>query len=144
MLLPVSVYLIPLFDFITVPLSLPLHLYFAVWRTRCSCPCLPLWELSCTAYMAAFLYLRGLYMWLSFLCLSCFYLSFTCCFSPLNPFLATMSFEGYFHVSFLLSSFFPVRFFFFFSPTVFVPGLFWCNFLNRVTTAGFVADQLIM
>ena len=29
-----------------------------------------------------------------------------------------------------------------FSPTVFVPGLFWCNFLYLVTTAGFVADRL--
>ena len=29
-------------------------------------------------------------------------------------------------------------------PTVFVPDLFWCNFLYLVTTAGFVADQLIM
>ena len=28
--------------------------------------------------------------------------------------------------------------------TVFVPDLFWCNFLYLVTTAGFVADQLIM
>ena len=31
-----------------------------------------------------------------------------------------------------------------FSPTVIVPGLFWCNFLYLVTTAGFVADQLII
>ena len=30
-----------------------------------------------------------------------------------------------------------------FSPTVFVPGLFWCNFLYLVTTAGIVADQLM-
>ena len=29
-------------------------------------------------------------------------------------------------------------------PVVFVPDLFWCNFLYLVTTAGFVADQLIM
>ena len=43
MLLPVSVYLIPLFGFIVVPLSLLLHFYFAVWRTRCPCPCLPIW-----------------------------------------------------------------------------------------------------
>ena len=33
---------------------------------------------------------------------------------------------------------------FLFRPTVFVPNLFWCNFLYLVTTAGFVADQLIM
>ena len=37
-----------------------------------------------------------------------------------------------------------VCFLFFFFPTVFVPDLFWCNFLYLVTTAGFVADQLIM
>ena len=37
--LPLSV-----FDFIAVPLSLLLRfLYFAVWRTCCSCPCLPVW-----------------------------------------------------------------------------------------------------
>ena len=29
-------------------------------------------------------------------------------------------------------------------PDVFVPDLFWCNFLYIVTTAGFVAGQLIM
>ena len=29
-------------------------------------------------------------------------------------------------------------------PTVFVPDLLWCNFLYLVTTAGFVAGQLIM
>ena len=34
--------------------------------------------------------------------------------------------------------------FLFFFPTVLVPDLFWCNFLYLVTTAGFVADQLIM
>ena len=34
--------LIPLFDLIAVPLSLLLHFYFAVWRTRCPCPCLPI------------------------------------------------------------------------------------------------------
>ena len=50
----------------------------------------------------------------------------------MSPFLATMSFAGYFHVRFLLSAFFP---------TVFVPGLIWCNSLYLVTTAGLVADQ---
>ena len=34
--------------------------------------------------------------------------------------------------------------FLFFFPTVFVPDLFWCNFLYLVTITGFVADQLIM
>ena len=37
-----------------------------------------------------------------------------------------------------------VCFLFFSFPTVFVPNLFWCNLLYLVTTAGFVADQLIM
>ena len=38
----------------------------------------------------------------------------------------------------------PSACFLFFFPTVSVPDLFWCNFLYLVTTAGFVADQLIM
>ena len=62
-------------------------------------------------------------------------------------FLAMMSFAGYFHARFLRSAFFPVClscFFLLFFPTVFVPDLFWCNFLYLVTTAGFVADQLII
>ena len=37
-----------------------------------------------------------------------------------------------------------VCFLFFSFPTVFVPDFFGCNFLYLVTTAGFVADQLIM
>ena len=37
-----------------------------------------------------------------------------------------------------------VCFLFFSFPTVFVPNLFWCKFLYLVTTAGFVADQVIM
>ena len=43
------------------------------------------------------------------------------------------------HASFCLLSFL-----FFSFSTVFVPNLFWCDFLYLVTTAGFVADQLIM
>ena len=43
---------------------------------------------------------------------------------------------GYFHARFLLSAFFS------FFPTVFVPDLYWCNFLYLATTAGFVTDQL--
>ena len=68
-------------------------------------------------------------------------------FSLLNPFLAMVFFAGYFHARFLLSSFFPIclsYFVLFCFPTVFVPDLFWCNLLYLVTTAGFVADQLIM
>ena len=37
-----------------------------------------------------------------------------------------------------------VCFLFFSFPTVFVPNLFWFSLLYLVTTAGFVADQLIM
>ena len=48
MLLPVYVYLIPLFDLIAVLLSLLLHFNFAVWRTCSPCPCF-LSGLSCTA-----------------------------------------------------------------------------------------------
>ena len=63
---------------------------------------------------------------------------FSLVFPLLNPFLAMMSSAGYFHARFLLPAFF------YFFPTVSVPDLFWCNFLHLVTTAGFVADQLIM
>ena len=80
-------------------------------------------------------------MWLSFVSLC---LSFVSWFSLLSPSLATMSFAGYFLVRFLLllSSLFVS--FVLFSLTVFVPGLFWCNSFYLGTTAGFVADQLIM
>ena len=83
-------------------------------------------------YLVAFLALRILYV----VALVCFVLFLV--FPLLNPFPAMMSSAGYFHARFLLSAFF------FFFPTVFVPDLFWCNFLYLVTTAGFVADQLIM
>ena len=63
--------------------------------------------LSCTAYMVTFLALRVFYVVV--LCLFCFRLSFVSWFSLLNPFLATMSFAGYFHARFLLSNtLFPV------------------------------------
>ena len=74
-------------------------------------------------------------------------------FPLLNPFLAMTSSAGYFHARFLLSAFFPVclanlylliLFYFICFPTAFVPDLFWCNFLYLMTTAGFVADKLIM
>ena len=42
------------------------------------------------------------------------------------------------------ASFCLLSFLFFSFPTVFASNLFWCNFLYLVTTAGFVADQLIM
>ena len=78
-----------------------------------------------------------------FVLLSSVYFAFVSWFSLLNPFLETMSFAGYFHARVLLSVFFPVFCCCCFSPTVFVPALFWCNFLYLVTTAGFVADQLM-
>ena len=82
------------------------------------------------------------YMWLSII-----YFAFFSWLSLLSPFLAMMmSFAGYSHARVLLSAFFPVCLscFVLFFPTVFVPDLFWCNFLYLVTTAGFVAGQLIM
>ena len=42
------------------------------------------------------------------------------------------------------ASFCLLSFLFFSFPTVFAPNLVWCNFLYLVTTAGLVADQLIM
>ena len=74
--------------------------------------------------------------------LSCFRfcLSFVAWFLLLSPFLATMFFAGYFHVRFVLSAFFPIFCFDFFSSTVLVSGLFWCNSIYLVTTAGLVAD----
>ena len=81
-------------------------------------------------YMVAFLALRILYV----VALVC-----SLIFPHLNPFRAMMSSAGYFHARFLLSALF-----YFFPTTVFVPDLFWCNFLYLVTTAGFIADQLIM
>ena len=60
--------------------------------------------------------------------------------------MAMMSLEDYFHARFLLSAFFPVclSYFVLFLPTVFAPDFFLCNFLYLVTTAGFVADELII
>ena len=83
-------------------------------------------------YMVAFLALRILYV----VALVCFVFC-SLLFPLLTTFLAMMSSAGYFHARFLLSVFF-------FFPTVPVPDLCWCNFLYLVTTAGFVADQLIM
>ena len=44
----------------------------------------------------------------------------------------------------LFSSTLPRLFVVLFFSDVFVPGLIWCNFLYLVTTAGFVADRLII
>ena len=132
-----SLWLLPLslFDLIAIPLSLLLHFI------RCPCPCFVfLSGLSCTIYVCIWLpFLRyAYYTWLPW-----FVFVFVPWFFPLlNPSLAKMSSAGYFHARFLLSAFFSFLFFSF--PTVFAPNLFWCNFLYLVTTAGFVADQLIM
>ena len=102
--------------------------------------------LSRTAYMVAFLALALRVLYVAVLCLFRFCLSFVSWFSLLNPFVVAMSFAGSFHARLLLSFFFPVclSYSVSFFPTVFVPDLFWCNFLYLVTTAGFAADQLIM
>ena len=127
------------FYLIAVPLSLLLHFYFAVWRTRC--PCLPIWVV-----------LRCLYG-----CLSCptriicggplfisLCLSFISWFSLLNPFLATMSLQATFtSASFCLLFSLFVCFVLFFSDRV-RSRFVLCNFLYLVTTAGFIAGQLIM
>ena len=135
---------ISLFGLIAVALSLLPIFYSAVWRTRCPWPCLVfLSGSSCTAYICIWLPFLpyAYYMWLPWFT-SLLFLGF----SLLNPFLAMMSFAGYFHARFLLYAFFPVcsSYFVLFFPTMFVSDLFWCNFLYLVTTAGFVADQLIM
>ena len=106
---------------------------------RCPCPCFVfLSGLSCTIYICIWLPFLpyAYYMWLPW-----FIFVFVLWFFPLlNPSLAKMSSAGYFHAA----SFCLLSFLFFSFPTVFAPNLFWCNFLYLVTTAGFVADQLIM
>ena len=140
MLLPVSVYLIPLFDLIAVPLSLLLRFIL----------------LCCALVVLVLVFLSGLCCTAIYGCLSCPTRIICRCpwFIPLlflgvsllNPFLATMFFVGYFHARFLPSGFLPACLFvlFCFSPTVLVPDLSWCNFFYLVITAGFVAYQLLM
>ena len=143
---PPCVYLpLSLFDLIAVPLSLLLHVMPL-------CVALVVLVLALSSYLGCLalliyvcIWLRFLpyayYMWLPWV-ISLLFLGF----SLLNPFLAKMSFAGYFHVRFLLSDFFPVclSYLVLFFPTMFVPDLFWRNFLYLVTAAGFIADQLIM
>ena len=80
-----------------------------------------------------FLALRVLYVVV--LCSFRFCLFFASCFSP------PQSLPGDDFLCRLISHPLPSVFF---SPIVFVPGLFWCPFLYLVTTAEFVADPLIM
>ena len=122
-----------LFDLIDVPLSLLLHFI------PLSLPllCLPIGAVlyHLYMYMVAFLALRILYV----VALVCFVFVPWCFPSWIPPWRwcplqATSTPASFCLLSFLFFSF----------PTVFVPNLFWCNFLYLVTTAGFVADQLIM
>ena len=117
MLLPVSVYLIPLFDLIAVPLSLLLHFFFAVWRTRClslspssylGCLALLIWVPFFRSLLRRIFFLALRVLDMIALCLFRFCLSLVSWFSFLNPFLATMSLVGYFHARFILSAFFTV------------------------------------
>ena len=106
-----------------------------MWRTRCPCPCfVSLSGLSCTTCLCIWLPFLpyAYYMWLPWFVLFLFL-----GFSPPE------SRPGDDVLCRLLSRPLPSVCFLFFSfPTVFVPNLFWCNFLYLVTTAGFVADQL--
>ena len=114
----------------------PPSFYSAVWRTRCPCPCFVfLSGLSCTTYICIWLPFLpyAYYMWLPWF-VSFLFLGF----SPPE------SLPGDDVLCRLLPRPLPSVCFLFFFPTVLVPHLFWCNFLYLVTTAGFVADQLIM
>ena len=131
-----SMWLLPLslFDLIAIPLSLLLHFI----PLSLSLLCLPIWAVlhHLYMYMVAFLALRILYV----VALVCF------CFCSLF-FSPSESLPGKDVLCRLLPRPLPsvcFLFLFFSFPTVFAPNLFWCNFLYLVTTAGFVADQLIM
>ena len=104
---PPCVYLpLSIFNLIAVPPFPPPSFYSAVWRTRCFCPCFVFVSgLSCTTYICIWLpfLLYAYYMWLP-LFISLLFLGFPL----LNPFLAMMSFAGYFHARFLLAAFFPI------------------------------------
>ena len=128
---------LPLFDLIAAPLSL-LH-FVSLCGALVVLVLAFLSGLSCTAYMVAFLALRVLYGVVLGL--------FRFCFLVFPP----ESLLGDDILCRLLlrplpsACFLPCLFVLFcFFPTVFVPDLFWCNFLYLVTTAGFVEDQLIM
>ena len=99
---PLYVYLpLSLFDLIAAPFPPPSFLF------RCVVHSLSLSLSSYPGYLALLIWLPFLpyacYMWLSLVCFA-----FVSWLSLLNPFLAIMSFAGYFHARFLLSAFFPV------------------------------------
>ena len=141
MLLPVSGYLV-LFFYIAVLIFLLLYFHFAVCRIRCPCPCLPIWVvlrclygcLSSVACRAGYFFLPyyACYMWLSFVYFTFFVFCFLvfsqeslpgddvlCRLLP-RP-LTSVCFFSFLFVYIVL-----------FSPTVFVPGLIWCNSLYLV------------
>ena len=145
MLLPVSVYLIPSFDligwllsffpssFIFISLCGALVVLVLVFPSR----------LSCTVYMNGCLscptrIICGCPLLISLLFVFCF-LVFSSESLPGDDVLCRLLSRPLPSVCFL-----PCLFvLFWISPTVFVPGLFCCNFVYLVTT-GFVADQLKM
>ena len=128
---PVAFYLFPYLIWLLYPFSSSFILF------RCPCPCFVfLSGLSCTIYICIWLPFLSYayYMWLPWFVLFLFL-----GFSPPESLL------GDDVLCRLLPRPLPSVCFLFFSfPTVFVPDLFWCNFLYLVTTAGFVTDQLIM
>ena len=138
MLLLVSVLPLSLFNLIVVPLSLLLH-----FISLCGALVVLvfLYGVPCTAYMVSFLTLRVLYGVVLGLFRFCF-LAFPPESLPRDDVLCRLLPRPLPSVCFLLC-----LFVLFWGgggvPTVFVPDLFWCNFLYLVTTAGFVADQLI-
>ena len=131
--LPVAVLPVSFFDLIDVPLSLLLHFI----PLRGALVVLVLAFSSYLGCLALLIYVYGCLPCPTHIICGCPGLFRFCSmvFPLLNPFLAMMFSAGYFHARFLLSALFS------FLPTVFVPDLFWCNFLYLVTTAGFVADQ---
>ena len=125
-----------LFDLIAVPLSLLLHF-------TPLCGALVVLVLALSSYLGC-LALLIICIWLPFLPYAYhmwlpWFVSFL--FLGFSP---PESLPGDDVLCRLLPRPLPSVCFLFFFPTVLVPDLFWCNFLYLVTTAGFVADQLIM
>ena len=140
--LPVSVYLFPYWIRLLYPFPSSFILFRCVAQSlSLSLLCLPIWVvLYCLyMYMVASLALRVIYM------VALVYFAFDFLFFPPKSLpgddvLCRLLPRPLPSVCFLARLF--VLFIYF--PTVFVLDLFWCNFLYLVTTAGIVADQLIM
>ena len=142
--LPVSVYIFPYLSGLLYPFPSSFISFRCVAHSLfLSLPCLHIWVVvHCLyMYMVVFVALRVLYV------VALVYFAFVSWFLPSeslpgNDVLCRLLPRPLPSVRFLSCLF--VLFCFVFIPTVFVRDLFWCNFLNLVTTAGFVADQLIM